>query len=328
MFYYCPRCLTALKETAEGRRCEACGFAVRIEPAGEERVLRWEDGGEDGLVFVHPQGGSIPARSALEVRENQIAMYRAGGMYYEFAEPGLYPLFYETRDEGDIVAGLYEGELASDRLPAQLDTALVFFSARAQAVRFAPETPLPAGESGFAVRPRIEARYRISSPRDVLANGAVYPLESAALRSWIETGVRAAVTRRLAATVSAYATDEFLRDEGASRRFAARLAKDFADVDGTLLREAQRDLDRSSIGVTLLALSTEWTNAVHTSSEAAGGTASLAECPACGSLMEDVRTDTLCPKCGERLHWCAKKGGYFALGSRGQCPYCFKTILL
>ena len=339
----CPRCLRPMKEVAGRYYCEACGEAMPAEPETQAEtpaeppkaepqgvLLSWDDLQDPRLSFVHPLGARIPPRSVLVVKEGQTALYRVGGEIYEFCDSGLYPAFYETRTEHEILENLYEAEEQGD-LPTQVDTALVFFSTRPVDLRFAPESALPVGGSGFYALPRLHVQYRIARPQQALHSLAGLEADEKddpLAGRWRELLERL-IPQALGDLLNERWRDRVFQQADAARRLAGDVSAWYAEEGRFLLEQAvNRELERLAEGIAVTDIGAEWLDAVLSEAEWSRRREALMPCPACGGWIDRLLQDRRCPKCGEVVHWCRAESRHLPMSGRRQCPYCYKTILL
>lgn len=89
--------------------------------------IKWDPAPGD-LIHIHPCSSAIPPYSVLIVRENQEAVYCAGGAMQTLSGGRTYPLFDDPRTEEEIIEGIYQNNSSKDSLDYRLDTKIIFVS--------------------------------------------------------------------------------------------------------------------------------------------------------------------------------------------------------
>ena len=327
----CPECGTEIIRRSSAYVCEHCERTfteeeIRALSGSKGALLAWEDLGNQELAYIHPSGGHIPPYSILVVKDSQIALYRASGHYYTFAEEGIYPGFCETRDSAEIAQTAYHMSDTGTAVPLQLDTAILFFSTKRQEFRYTPEDAIAVGKSGYVVIPEIMVQYCIDDP--MLAKDQVLTGGSGSMKAHYQEVLQQIVPQKLGNMLAARFRDQFAVSGAGTAQLAETLSAYFSGEGyGQLEEKVNQELQDKSEGITVPYIQLDFSRGtIMTQADYQSLRSAQAECPVCGKRMPDLKADMACPSCAAKLHFCRSLSRYMPV-SGTSCPYCYKAFL-
>ena len=267
--------------------------------------IKW-DPAPESFLHIYRNAGAIPPYSVLIVRENQEAVYCAGGATQRLPGGNTYPLFDDPRTEEEIMAGIYRGNASQDSLAYRLDTRIIFISKQNHDLLAQVHIALPGG--AWEAELPCDVAFQVCEADNLLRNAGNY-LDEEEITRTVTQNVQKAVAGEINAQLLSVS-----EDQAAEAKTAGDLKRLLADwleeaTPALCQRVNQRLVPRW--GVRIAYLDIDCANALCRNIR----NSMQAECPLCGHVNwveKGARKAFACSECRARLSWCAVCGRFTA----------------